>query len=1054
MKNRKKLSRFSVMASKSKKLVVHMIGNAHLDPAWLWTWPAGTDEALNTCRTACELLEEYPEFHVTRGEAWVYAQIQKLDPALFRRVARFVRAGRWHAVNGWWIQPDCNLPGAESFRKQAEIGGRFFWEQLGVKVTVGYNVDSFGHCAMLPAFLREAGMNAYVFMRPNPSKLALPGELFRWRSPAGDEVTAFRIERAYSATGLPDLAARLDAMAQSTDRKWGHTMCFYGVGDHGGGPTRDQIEWIREHRHYGRGVELRFSHPEAFFSAVRGHLKRLPVFSSELQHYAVGCYSVVHDIKREVRRAEALLMQAEHMMTERGQNHSLLRGRLDEAWKKALFNQFHDILSGTCIRTACQQALEELGHARSEARDLLVELTRRKVVSLPPWPRQRLVIFNPSDRRWRGLAEFEPWLSVDGGPRKFILENEKGEEVPMQRIASEGLMDQLERALFPVDVPAGGRRILQIRRRSLRDKVQSGLHAAPHILSSRELSVSVGSTGISSIEAGGRFLLGGGGIQVGIFEDASDTWSHGVSDYRGACLGVFAADRPWSVLEDGPLRAALSNRFESEHASMHWIVAVEEGRSCVRMRLRLNWRGEARIVKLIIPPAFVPSRRFDGTPGAVLRRPLDGREYPVRDLMAVEGENACMAVVSPDFSAGDIRPDGTMRVTLLRCPIYAHHEPFPLSPRRADPVTDQGTHEYELILWTSTAFSKDSVLDEAHRLSHPLWISETTRGMAGGRRSDGKSSGTPMPPPDALLAGDLRKRMEVSAREVEMMDSRMADERWQGEKVLIGKGASMRIKLISEVDAYQRLAVARMRGGGWGGMELLLNGESIGSLPGSGSKARIRHEVLPEKIFFPKGESVLEFRRTDGRRMGLGFVHSQVIFRDIVRKFWRVAGSFLPEETPGAPVACGMEQVLKEVVYPPESRRDFKARMAVAGGKMGQWQTLEGDGDFVDFRALFGRGLGSIHYAATHVYTPEARRVRLSYGVDYYMRIWLNGRVAQDFASGENVCKGQLLLDVDLRKGWNELLVKVGSGSGGNGFWMAASEGDGLEFSAESHACE
>ena len=141
-----------------KKLIIHMIGNAHLDPVWLWQWPAGVDEALATCRTACDLLDEFPQLFITRGEAWVHWQIQKLDPTLFARIKKHVRQDRWQVVNGWWIQPDCNFPGAESFIKQGELGKRYFRENLGVDVKVGYNVDSFGHNAYLPSFLRQAGM--------------------------------------------------------------------------------------------------------------------------------------------------------------------------------------------------------------------------------------------------------------------------------------------------------------------------------------------------------------------------------------------------------------------------------------------------------------------------------------------------------------------------------------------------------------------------------------------------------------------------------------------------------------------------------------------------------------------------------------------------------------------------------------------------------------------------------------------------------------------------------------------------------------------------------
>lgn len=143
--------------------------------------------ASGTVRRECEAGDGRAEdVHSDRGPTltWMHYQVQRLDAPLFRRIVRHVRAGRWHVVNGWWVQPDCNLPGPESFLKQSEVGGKFFKEAFGIKVTVGYNVDSFGHCAMLPTYLRRGGKDSYVFSRPGPHEMKLPANLFRWR-PAG-----------------------------------------------------------------------------------------------------------------------------------------------------------------------------------------------------------------------------------------------------------------------------------------------------------------------------------------------------------------------------------------------------------------------------------------------------------------------------------------------------------------------------------------------------------------------------------------------------------------------------------------------------------------------------------------------------------------------------------------------------------------------------------------------------------------------------------------------------------------------------------------------------
>ena len=130
------------------ELVVHMVANAHLDPVWLWPWQRGSDEAMATCRSACDFLDQYPELIFTRGEAWVYEQVRALDPELFARIRAHVAAGRWDVVNGWWVQPDLNLPTATAILRTASVGQAWFREHLGLAgVPVAYCVDSFGHGA-------------------------------------------------------------------------------------------------------------------------------------------------------------------------------------------------------------------------------------------------------------------------------------------------------------------------------------------------------------------------------------------------------------------------------------------------------------------------------------------------------------------------------------------------------------------------------------------------------------------------------------------------------------------------------------------------------------------------------------------------------------------------------------------------------------------------------------------------------------------------------------------------------------------------------------------
>lgn len=106
-----------------KKL--HLICNAHLDPVWMWDWDDGMATALATFYAACELADEY-DYIFCHNEAFLYETVRQNDPALFARIQELVKAGKWHIMGGWYLQPDCNLPSGESFMRQALFGQAYF----------------------------------------------------------------------------------------------------------------------------------------------------------------------------------------------------------------------------------------------------------------------------------------------------------------------------------------------------------------------------------------------------------------------------------------------------------------------------------------------------------------------------------------------------------------------------------------------------------------------------------------------------------------------------------------------------------------------------------------------------------------------------------------------------------------------------------------------------------------------------------------------------------------------------------------------------------------
>ena len=122
-----------------KAQILHMIGNSHLDPVWLWRWQEGFQEAKSTFRSVLNLMDESDDFFFTSSSAALYEWVEHNDPRLFEEIKRRVAEGRWEIAGGWWIQPDCNIPSGESFVRQGLYAQRYFAEHLGVSDGFTFN---------------------------------------------------------------------------------------------------------------------------------------------------------------------------------------------------------------------------------------------------------------------------------------------------------------------------------------------------------------------------------------------------------------------------------------------------------------------------------------------------------------------------------------------------------------------------------------------------------------------------------------------------------------------------------------------------------------------------------------------------------------------------------------------------------------------------------------------------------------------------------------------------------------------------------------------------
>jgi alpha-mannosidase len=680
--------------------IVHMIGNAHIDPVWLWPWQAGVDEALATVCSAADRCEEYPEFIFTRGEAWIYRQIEQLDPELFGRVKRLVACGQWHITGGQWIQPDVNLPTYEGLRRQFVHGRRYFESRFGVCPDVAYNVDSFGHPATLPDLLTAEGYIGYVFHRPNQQQTPVPHATFRWRGAGGGEVLGFRIPAPYT-TRADDLYGQIMLSLDAADPALGHIMCFYGVGNHGGGPTKGNIEYILAHRRAFPGAELRFSTPQAFFQAVQAKREVLPVVDCELQRTFPGCYVVMQDIKCAQRRGEHLLQQTQAAVDALApvNEREALTQRVDTAWEDLLFTQFHDILAGTSIEPAWESVRAMQGRARITAEETLYRVTRLAARRLlPPVNHQQIAMVNPGPDAFEGYIEHEPFLDFDAWGDRWLADAE-GNAIPFQFVQPHSTIMLTPALVFPAKIPPGGATAIIVRDDPppTRPHIASQVTVTPERVSNGFVFLDLGPTGINQMSVGGRSLFSAEGFRLHLREDGADTWGFHIDRFDGPVTSRLDGLH-WVVEEAGPLRGRVRAESTLGRSVLRLTLTVYAATPCVDLRLDCTFAEHYRLLQMSLGLSdHIPTWRC-GLAGGEVVRAASPVEWPVQGWASVGNNGAGLAVLTHDAYSASLS-GSNLTWSLLRATRMAWSGGEGTLYGGRDVFTDQGSHRIDLRLW-------------------------------------------------------------------------------------------------------------------------------------------------------------------------------------------------------------------------------------------------------------------------------------------------------------------------------------------------------------------
>jgi alpha-mannosidase len=332
----------------------HMVGQSHIDIAWLWPVRETVRKTSRTFSTVDALMNEYPDYKYAQSQPLLYAFLREHDPELYSRVKQRIAEGRWELVGGMWVEPDLNIPSGESLMRQMLYGQGFYQEEFGMTSHIEWLPDTFGYCASLPQILKHGKVQYFMTTKLGWNDTNMfPYDLFHWVGIDGTPMLSYLNHGVNEHTHPKDIHDHWQSYRQKNVHP--EQMLLYGHGDGGGGVTREMLEYVdRANLMVGQPAS-RFSTAAEFFAGIERDRPNIPEWHGDLYlELHRGTYTTHGRNKRNNRKAEVLYREAELWNSiarpgvgqeQQGEVNSMLR----EGWKLILLNQFHDIIPGSAI---------------------------------------------------------------------------------------------------------------------------------------------------------------------------------------------------------------------------------------------------------------------------------------------------------------------------------------------------------------------------------------------------------------------------------------------------------------------------------------------------------------------------------------------------------------------------------------------------------------------------------------------------------------------------------------------------------------------------------
>jgi alpha-mannosidase len=730
-----------------QQFTIRAVGNSHIDMAWLWPWTETVEVVRNTFQSVLDLMREYPDFKFTMSSARTYEWMQEKYPDIYKEIEQRVKEGRWEIIGGMWVEPDLNMPDGESLVRQILVGKRYFEKNFGVDVKIGWNPDSFGYNWQLPQIYKKSGMDYFVTQKLMWAHefTTFPYRFFWWQAPDGSKLLTYFPHDYADPIDAEPLGAQVAIWMPSiygpkiTDSP--EMMHLYGVGDHGGGPTRVMLD----HAEQLRAPEtvfpkLEFSFARDFFSDMEKKLPNMqvPTWNGELYfQYHRGVFTTQAETKRRIRRSEENVLNAEKFSSV-----ASLFGRpypdMELPWKNLLFDHFHDIMPGSGIAVNYLDAkrnLEDVDRVAGDAtRGAMNEIAAHANTQGEGVP---VVVFNSLS--WERTSIVETEAQLPSPARAIEVVDSKGQPADAQLISMDADTHRA-RFLLLAKVPALGYEVYFVRAAAKAPAMRSMLKASADALENEFVRIKVDpqtgcmtslfdkksaldSLAPAETDTGGpKDRICGNLLQTFVDKPAKwDAWNID-ADFEKQHWDLDKADEV-KLIESGPLRAVIRVKNHFQNSTFVQDITLYAGEPRVDVKMHTDWHEKHILLKVAFPVSAHSDKATYEIPYGSVERPTTRNtpaeqsqfEVPAQRWADISDGKHGFSLLN-DCKYGYDAKGNVLRLSLLR------------SPEWPDPHADEGEHDFTYSLYPHSGGWKDALtIRQGYELNYKLLAMQTEK---------------------------------------------------------------------------------------------------------------------------------------------------------------------------------------------------------------------------------------------------------------------------------------------------------------------------------------